>query len=161
MAIGDHPPRNAFERSVNAFYALFDVPATWVREKIVLPNRGPEYNWYHRKYRRVPTIDECYTDDLMCKFEANEQYKRDREVDTKIVNLLGQRRDDCMAYEIGSKERCQPIIDQFKEAELNWFIKYGDLGPHTTVVAAFMKQKHRLIWERRKALKAQENGEME
>ncbi|KAH9365278.1 hypothetical protein HPB48_015844 [Haemaphysalis longicornis] len=98
-------------------------PQPGYERKLSSQIEGPSTNWYHRKYRRVPTIDECYSDDLMCKFEANEQYKRDREVDTKIVNLLSQRRDDCMAYEIGSQERCQPIIDQYKEAELNWFIK--------------------------------------
>uniref|UniRef100_G3MP36 NADH dehydrogenase [ubiquinone] 1 beta subcomplex subunit 10 n=2 Tax=Amblyomma TaxID=6942 RepID=G3MP36_AMBMU len=160
MGIGDHPPRNGFESFINGIYAMFDVPVTWVRENIVVPNRA-EYNWYHRKYRRVPTIDECYTDDMMCKFEANEQYKRDMKVDSKIVNLLSRRRDDCMTYEMGNEEKCQHIIDQYKQAELNWFIKYGDITPHQTVVAAFMKQKHRLIAERRRALKAQQIAELE
>ncbi|KAH7943665.1 NADH dehydrogenase [ubiquinone] 1 beta subcomplex subunit 10 [Rhipicephalus sanguineus] len=163
MGLGDHPPRNGFEKTVHAVYAMFDAPVTWVREKIILPNRQerPDYVWYHRKYRRVPTIDECYTDDMMCKFEANEQYKRDREVDGKIVHLLGRRRDDCFTYELNDPQKCDAIVEQFREAELNWFIKYGDLSYHTTVVNAFMKQKHRLIAERRKALKAQENGEMQ
>ncbi|XP_050032473.1 NADH dehydrogenase [ubiquinone] 1 beta subcomplex subunit 10 [Dermacentor andersoni] len=160
MGFGDHPPRNGFEKTMHAFYAAFDVPVTWLREKIVEPNRA-DYNWYHRKYRRVPTIDECYTDDLMCKFEANEQFKRDREVDGKIVNLLSRRRDDCMSYELYDTQKCEPIIQQYKEAELNWFIKYGDLSYHTTVVNAFMKQKHRLIAERRRAQKAQEEAQME
>uniref|UniRef100_A0A023FU05 NADH dehydrogenase [ubiquinone] 1 beta subcomplex subunit 10 n=1 Tax=Amblyomma parvum TaxID=251391 RepID=A0A023FU05_AMBPA len=160
MGVGDHPPKHGFERFIDGFYALFDVPVTWLRETIVEPNRA-EYNWYHRKYRRVPTIDECYTDDMMCKFEANEQYRRDREVDGKIVNLLARRRDDCMIYERANEEKCQPIIEQYKEAEVNWFIKYGDLGPDATVVAAFMKQKHRLIAERRRALKAQQAAELE
>ncbi|KAH8037081.1 hypothetical protein MRX96_022105 [Rhipicephalus microplus] len=163
MGLGDYPPRNGFEKTMNALYALFDAPVTWVRENIVLPNRQerPDYVWYHRKYRRVPTIDECYTDDLMCKFEANEQYKRDREIDSKIVHLLSRRRDDCYTYELNDPQKCDEIVAQFKEAELNWFIKYGDLSFHTTVVNAFMKQKHRLIAERRRALKAQENGELQ
>uniref|UniRef100_A0A6M2E4H1 NADH dehydrogenase [ubiquinone] 1 beta subcomplex subunit 10 n=1 Tax=Amblyomma tuberculatum TaxID=48802 RepID=A0A6M2E4H1_9ACAR len=160
MGLGDRPPRSGFESFLLGLYGLFDTPVTWVRENIVVPNRA-DYNWYHRKFRRVPTIDECYTDDMMCKFEANEQYKRDREVDTKIVNLLSRRRDDCLIYEMGNEEKCQPVIDQYKEAELNWFIKYGDLGPHSNVVAAFMKQKHRLIAERRRALKAQQTVEFE
>lgn len=27
---------------------------------------------------RVPTIDQCYEDDVVCDFEANSQFKRDR-----------------------------------------------------------------------------------
>ncbi|KAH6942335.1 hypothetical protein HPB50_003921 [Hyalomma asiaticum] len=166
MGVGDRPPRNWFEKSVFAVYAAFDTPVTWVRENIVLPNRRvqPDYVWYHRKYRRVPTIDECYTDDMMCKFEANEQYKRDREVDARIITILGRRRDDCVTYNVNEPDKCDLLVKQFREAELNWFIKYGDLSHHTNVINAFMKQKHRLIAERRRALKAQEaqeNGEMQ
>lgn len=29
----------------------------------------------------------------------------------------------------------------------------GDLGPYSNVIDAYMKQKHRMIWERRQALK--------
>lgn len=46
-------------------------------EKIVEPNRKV-YPWYHQKFRRVPTIDECYTDDYVCIYEANVQYQKDR-----------------------------------------------------------------------------------
>ena len=34
--------------------------------------------YYHQRFPRVPTIDECYMDDKVCMFEANMQYKRDR-----------------------------------------------------------------------------------
>ena len=36
-----------------------------------------------------------------------------------------------------------------EENELNFFIKYGELGGEADVRDAYMKQKHRLIWERR------------
>jgi len=39
--------------------------------------------------------------------------------------------------------------DKFYEAQLNYYIKYGDLGYSTRVEDAFMKQKHRMVWERR------------
>lgn len=46
-------------------------------EKIVVPNQK-DYVWYHQRFRRVPTIDECYTDDIICKHEAQLQFKRDK-----------------------------------------------------------------------------------
>jgi len=48
-----------------------------VLEKLVVPNQK-KYPWYHQKYRRVPTIDECYSDDVTCYFEANCQFQRDK-----------------------------------------------------------------------------------
>jgi NADH dehydrogenase (ubiquinone) 1 beta subcomplex subunit 10 len=36
--------------------------------------------YYHRRFKRVPTIDECVLRDMPCVFEANEQYKRDKYV---------------------------------------------------------------------------------
>lgn len=34
-------------------------------------------------------------------------------------------------------------------ADLNYFIKYGELGMEASVIDVYMKQKHRLIWQRR------------
>lgn len=48
-----------------------------ILESVVVPNQK-QYPWYHRQYRRVPTIDECYTDDVVCQFEADEQWRRDK-----------------------------------------------------------------------------------
>lgn len=41
------------------------------------------------------------------------------------------------------------VIEDLEENELNFFIKYGELGAEADVRDAYMKQKHRLIWERR------------
>ena len=46
-------------------------------EKIVVPNQQ-HYPWYHEKYRRVPEIDQCDVRDVVCQFEANEQFRRDK-----------------------------------------------------------------------------------
>jgi NADH dehydrogenase (ubiquinone) 1 beta subcomplex subunit 10 len=46
-------------------------------EKIVVPNQK-DYAWYHQRFRRVPTIDECYTDDPVCQQEAQLQFKKDK-----------------------------------------------------------------------------------
>jgi NADH dehydrogenase (ubiquinone) 1 beta subcomplex subunit 10 len=70
-------PRNVMEKFFNSVANILVTPTVWVREKIVEPNQK-SYPWYHQKFRRVPTIDECYTDDVVCYYEANEQYRRDR-----------------------------------------------------------------------------------
>ena len=50
-------------------------------EVVVEPSQGKNKTYYyHRRYRRVPTIDECRINDPLCKFEAQEQFKRDKYV---------------------------------------------------------------------------------
>lgn len=50
----------------------------FISDKLVSlrPKERPVY--YHRKFARVPTIDECELEDEICKYEANEQLARDR-----------------------------------------------------------------------------------
>lgn len=133
------------------------------------PNQA-KYNWYHQQFRRVPTIDQCYTDDAVCRFEADQQFRRDRMVDNEIVNILRQRFEDCTLYEAPDHiVKCKPLLEQYEKATENWFIKCmcrrdvclgsqlltnppfldGDLGGYANAKTAYMKQKHRLIWERR------------
>ncbi|KAK3888415.1 hypothetical protein Pcinc_007543 [Petrolisthes cinctipes] len=123
MGVGD--PLHQFEAFVNAVGSVFDGPVTWFR-------------------------DECYTDDIVCFVEANEQFKRDRMVDNEVLSILRQRHHDCILYEgHDHKEKCASIKEQYDKAAENWFIKYGDLGVYGDVKAAYMKQNHRLLWERR------------
>ncbi|XP_023240060.1 NADH dehydrogenase [ubiquinone] 1 beta subcomplex subunit 10-like [Centruroides sculpturatus] len=150
------PSRSPFDAFFNGLIYMIDAPVTWAREKIVA-NR-PKYYYYHEKFRRVPTIDECEIGDVLCYYEANEQYKRDKAVDTEILNLLRLRRDDCVFYESPDhKENCKKVLADYEEAALNWFIKYGDLSGYATVRDCYMKQKHRLIWERRQQEKLESN----
>lgn len=51
-------------------------------ETVVKPNQK-EYNYYHEQFRRVPTVDQCYDDDRLCKWEANQQLIRDKYVQKK------------------------------------------------------------------------------
>jgi len=125
-----------------------DHPVTWFRETIITPGQKT-YPWYHEKLPRVPTIDKCYTDDYMCFYEANEQYKRDKKVESEILAILRYRMDDCVREEYPDYEKCFPLKHDYENAAAAWFSKYGDQGPVTDVRVAFMKQKHRLLWERR------------
>uniref|UniRef100_T1J1T5 NADH dehydrogenase [ubiquinone] 1 beta subcomplex subunit 10 n=1 Tax=Strigamia maritima TaxID=126957 RepID=T1J1T5_STRMM len=142
-------PRNPFEKFFFALYNVVDKPIIWFRENVVEPNR-PKTVYYHRKFRRVPTIDECPIEENVCYFEANQQFRRDRMVDDEILAILRQRRTDCTYYNRPDhREKCAKIMQDYTEAETNWFIKYGDLGALGNVHTAYMKQKHRLVWERR------------
>merc|ERR1711909_141657 len=142
-------PRSPFEAFFGAVKSMVDTPITWARETISA-KENPDHVWYHRKFRRVPTIDECYTDDIVCYTEANEQFKRDRNVDNEILNILRQRQEDCIMWNGHDyKTKCADIIEDYNTGATNWFAKYGDLGVYGTVKDAFMKQKHRMIWERR------------
>lgn len=92
-------------------------------EKIVKPNQQ-HYPWYHEQFRRVPTIDECYTDDLVCQFEADMQFKRDKLVDSNIVSIMRNRFEDCMFYENPDHlTKCASLKEAYEQAAEAWFTK--------------------------------------
>ncbi|KAL3115975.1 hypothetical protein niasHT_007275 [Heterodera trifolii] len=127
-----------------SYYAnrFLDWPVTWFRENIVerLHDKH-KMPYYHRKISRVPEIDECGVNDRICLFEAEEQFRLDKLVDHYIRDVSFKRYDHLY--------KCAKHVDDYENAELNFFIKYGELGSEQTVAACYMKQKHRLIWERR------------
>jgi len=144
----------AFERVMNKFLGILDAPVSAVRELIVEPLQSSNKNktyYYHRRYRRVPTVDECDYRDPLCIFEAQEQFKRDKQVDDQILIILRQRRMECEWYHgaTDAPKYCAKLKEDYETAETNWFMKYGDLGFSKDVVNAYMKQKHRMLWERR------------
>ncbi|XP_075231504.1 NADH dehydrogenase (ubiquinone) PDSW subunit [Lycorma delicatula] len=136
-------------RFINGLFRILEAPGDFARKKLVEPNQQ-KYPYYHQKFRRVPTVDMCYEDDPICIHEADMQFLRDKKVESKILFILRQRFEDCVLYEgPDAKEKCQPLHDIMKEAETNWFIKYGDLGVIGKSKECYLKQKHRMIWERR------------
>ena len=112
---GDIENSSPTVKALHSFmYTVAVAPVVWFRENVVEKVRGPEYNWYHRRYRRVPTIDECYFHDWGCRykmnfsksqilsnnslifrFEAQVQMERDKQVEEQIVQLLKYRAIDC------------------------------------------------------------------
>jgi len=161
----DHPVLGPF---VRFGYAYFVKPAHWFR-KNVEAIRGDPPAYYHKRYERVATIDECSTRDVVCRFEANQQFYRDKEVESQIILLLRSRLEDCIFYEKGtgatawqplskgapinlkegSDHKCKPILDTFNKAVENFFVKYGEVGKIPQAEVVYMKQKHRMMWERR------------
>jgi NADH dehydrogenase (ubiquinone) 1 beta subcomplex subunit 10 len=136
------------------YYALqmFDKPVTFLRKSIVEPmqdkNKRP---YYQRQMSRVPDIDTCPVNDLACLWEANEQFRFDKGIDAQIVSILQYQFERCveMHAKTTGVAKCVKALEEFEESGLNYFIKYGELGGSTDVKDAYMKQKHRLIWERR------------
>lgn len=150
MPEGD--PIAPYERFIKGIFSVVDGPVTYFREKVVDPIRSKNKQYYyHRQFRRVPTIDECDVGDEVCVYEANEQYKRDRLVDSEVIKILRQRRIECETF-YGRTEmvkKCEKEVEDYEEASGMFFQKYGDMGAVPNVLNAYMKQKHRLIWERR------------
>ncbi|KAI6223062.1 NADH dehydrogenase [ubiquinone] 1 beta subcomplex subunit 10 [Aphelenchoides fujianensis] len=114
---------------------LIDWPVTFVREKLIEPlNDRFRKPYYHRKLTRVPDIDQCGVNDKACIYEANEQFRLDKLVDTYIMNILKIRTNRCITYHDPYLAPCAPLMEEFEEAELNWFIKYGELGSEAEAV---------------------------
>lgn len=161
-------PLSAMGQAGRFMADLVRKPAHWIRENVVLANKGPKYYYYHRKYPRVLPIDECYMDDFACIYEANLEYQRTHRVDRATLELLRSRRDACHVWYTSlngrwyTAEQCAEIADTFKREELNYYMKYGDLPAKANVQHAYNKQKCRMIVDRRIALKRQqEEAQME
>ena len=103
----------------------------------------------------MPTIDECYMHDYVCRKEATLQMKRDRQVENFMINILRERLSDCLLYHYPATAASEPdspcheIEKTFLKASANMYIKYGDMPYFVGAEDVLMKQKHRLIWERR------------
>lgn len=136
-------------------------PVHWARENIVVANRGPRYYWYHKQFEKALPIDECYLDDYACIQEADIEFNRGFLVDRATLELLRYRKDQCNYWHRttddrdGQKEDCSDLEATLKQAELNYHIKYGDTRFKSGVYEAYTKQKHRMIMERRIALRKQ------
>jgi len=132
-------------------WRCIDLPVTMWRENIIEPlqDKYGHLPYYHRRFNRVPTVDECHVNDKVCYHEAQMQYRMDKLVDSKILDILKLRRKDCLNFHNQNKTKCQHQMEDFEEAELNWYIKYGEMSRYGDVLTCYQKQKHRMIWERR------------
>ncbi|XP_013420178.1 NADH dehydrogenase [ubiquinone] 1 beta subcomplex subunit 10 [Lingula anatina] len=151
---GKGPKRSGLLTRVDGFFDIMTRPAYWAKAKMDSMQENHKNVYYHRKYNRVPTIDQCRVGDEICMYEANQQFKRDFLVDKEKMTLLRRRVKQCainneFKEEVMLFESCKEIEDLYKNALLAYSIKYGELGAYPTAKSCYMKQKHRMIWERR------------
>ncbi|XP_033630976.1 NADH dehydrogenase [ubiquinone] 1 beta subcomplex subunit 10-like [Asterias rubens] len=135
-----------------AFYYTVDGPVTFIRDFVEKQqNRHPSY-YYHRQFRRVAPVEDCNVDDYVCLFEAEMQYKRDRLVEQEIIIILQERLGECSTREgPNAKFACKPLLEEYEIAADNFETKYGDLGAGSSAIRCMMKQKNRLLNERRRS----------
>ncbi|XP_019644811.1 PREDICTED: NADH dehydrogenase [ubiquinone] 1 beta subcomplex subunit 10-like [Branchiostoma belcheri] len=152
---GDNSHLNPVMKTLLAtFHYTVDKPVTAIHDWIKAQQQKNKYPYYHRKFRRVPGIEDCDINDQVCIYEANEQFKRDHLVDQEILRLARQDWMRC-CFEEGDSHyvNCRDLKQRYDSAQNGYDIKYGDLGVYGNAFKAFMKQKHRMIEERREAEK--------
>ncbi|XP_069125252.1 NADH dehydrogenase [ubiquinone] 1 beta subcomplex subunit 10-like isoform X2 [Argopecten irradians] len=111
------------------FSLLLDKPTTFMKESLdKIRGEKKTVPYYHRRFERVPTIDQCYTDDELCRWEANQQFKRDRQVDNDILYILRKRYLHCVISDLSNnKTTCKEVRETYDQAKDEWMIKYGRL----------------------------------
>ena len=130
----------AYEYPLDVAHKFFD------KLSVTKPRR-----YYHQKFNRVPNIWECHTDDAICIYEAESQFRRDRKVDQEILDLIEKRVEMCQnrAGEVENAiAKCKDVVDLLHQVRYAWHVKYGELGLHCNARNALNKQKNRFIEDR-------------
>lgn len=71
-------------------------------------------------------------------------------MDGAIIKILRKRKEACFLYEKDDwAKNCHQAMEDVEDATTNFFLRYGEVGGLSSVVAPYMRLKHRMIWERR------------
>ncbi|XP_071813426.1 NADH dehydrogenase [ubiquinone] 1 beta subcomplex subunit 10-like [Apostichopus japonicus] len=137
-------------------YYTVDGPVTAIRGFIERQHEKREpFYYYHRRYRRVPGVEDCLEGDHVCIYEADMQFKRDRKVEQQIINLLREELNVCFRTEgVNAHQLCKKELEDFEQASDNYETKYGELGYASTSFRCLMKQKQRMMRERQQEKEA-------
>ncbi|XP_035751836.1 NADH dehydrogenase [ubiquinone] 1 beta subcomplex subunit 10 [Egretta garzetta] len=153
----EHRAGHTRERGPLASRGLGGVPdhravaAEWIERQ---QNKNKFY-YYHQKFPRVPDLSECLEGDYLCFFEAEAQWRRDRMVDQEIVEIVRERLGACKHREGPNQfQNCAKEMELLAQVTKAYQDRYGDLGVHGNARTCLMKQKHRMMEER----KAQANA---
>ncbi|XP_069838182.1 NADH dehydrogenase [ubiquinone] 1 beta subcomplex subunit 10 [Dendropsophus ebraccatus] len=148
--------QSALPDPVHVLTSLFsyavDKPVTAFHDWMESQRAKRRIQYYHREFRRVPDLAHCLEEDYVCHYEANKQFKRDFLVDQEIVKIIRERVTACRVREGGSADQnCAPLLKQYTEICKAYKNRYEDLGYYGGARNCLMKQKERMMEERKAA----------
>ncbi|XP_072016243.1 NADH dehydrogenase [ubiquinone] 1 beta subcomplex subunit 10-like [Amphiura filiformis] len=141
----------------SVWYYTVDGPVTAARNFIENQRAKRPTYYYHKVHRRVTPLEDCRSDDIVCQYEAAEQYKRDKKVEENILKILKERLSKCTVEEgPNAQQNCQDVFNAYDKNADAFEVKYGELGAVSTPLRCMMRQKYRVYYERKRAAQQQE-----
>ncbi|XP_075686690.1 NADH dehydrogenase [ubiquinone] 1 beta subcomplex subunit 10 [Rhinoderma darwinii] len=137
---------------VGLFSYAVDKPVTAFHDWMESQRANRRLHYYHREFRRIPDLSQCLEDDFVCHYEANKQWKRDYLVDQEIVKIIRGRVAACRSREGDSADQnCAQLLKEYADVCKAYKSRYEDLGAYGGARKCLMKQKERMMEERKAA----------
>ncbi|KAM9304920.1 NADH dehydrogenase [ubiquinone] 1 beta subcomplex subunit 10 [Gastrophryne carolinensis] len=137
---------------LNIFNYTVDKPVTAFHDWMERQRAKNKIYYYHRVFRRVPDLSQCLEDDVLCQYEAEMQWRRDNKVDREIVKIMRERHTACKTREGASAEQnCAKELQEYAKVCKAYKSRYEDLGANGNARKCLMKQKQRMMEERKAA----------